>query len=121
MNKYEKLFQEIYEMTKGGDLKWKLISRNAHSDIIFNPSLVFRQFESRMVRDGDEYKVLFVEKKSAEPDYDYLEKYWPEVVVLCDGELIASLGDSVIERQNLISLMELIESKSDKAKKLFKE
>lgn len=74
-----------------------------------------------MIRDDEEYTVLFVEKKSPEPDYDYLEKYWPEVLVLDDGELIASLNDSIIERQNLINLMELVESKSDKAKKLFKE
>lgn len=121
MNKYEKLFQEIYKMTKDGSITWKLISKDSNAQIVFNSNLVFRQFESKMVKNEDEYKILFVEKKAIEPDYDYLEKYWPEVLILNDGELIASLGDSIIEKSELISLVELIESKSDKAKKLFNQ
>jgi hypothetical protein len=121
MNKYDKLFREILSLTRDGTLKWKLLTRAANDHIIFNPMLVFRQFEARMLKSDETYKLLFVEKKSVDAEYDGLEKYSPELLVLHDGELIVTLTDSVIERSELVRLLELIEPKSDKARKLFGE
>lgn len=120
MNKYERLFQEIVDATKAGKLTWKQLSKRANSDVIFNQNLVFRQFSSQLVRGDFEFTVLFVEKKHQDVDSDFAyERYLPEILILDGGELIASITDSVIDRGEMIKLAELVESKSDKSKKLF--
>lgn len=120
MNKYEKLFAEILSQTKAGVLKWKQVSKQSNSEVIFNPNLIWRQFSTEFIREGNVFTLLLVEKKYEDPDYDFAyEKYYPELLVLDEGELIATLGDSIIERADMIALVNLIEAKSDKAKKLF--
>lgn len=120
MNKYETFFFDVLSKTKSNDLKWTLEKRASHSGIIFNPSDVFRQFSANYEKDGDRYKLLFVEKKTPFAEYNFKEKYFPELLVIEDGELIFTMGDSLIELSDLIRLMEEIEKKSDKAKKLFR-
>jgi hypothetical protein len=120
MNKYEILFAEILKQTKGGDLHWKQSRRQANSDLIFNPGLVFRQFTADFKRAGHEYRLLLVEKKYDDPDHDFaFEKYMSELLILDGGELITTLTDSVIERSQLIQLTNIVETNSDKANKLF--
>jgi hypothetical protein len=120
MNKYEKLFAEIYSQTKAGTLKWKQLRRQANSDLIFNPNLVWRQFAADFERDENAFTIILVEKKYDDPDFDFAyEKYSPELLVVDDGELVATISDSIIERTDMIRLANLIEIKSDKAKKLF--
>jgi len=89
--------------------------------VIFNPNLVFRQFAATYIKNEDEFEVVFIEKKFDDPEHDYAyERYASEIIVLDeDNELIATLTDSVIERGDMLKLAELIEQKSDRAKKLF--
>lgn len=120
MNKYEKLFAEIYSQTKAGTLKWKQLRRQANSDLIFNPNLVWRQFAADFERDENTFTIILVEKKYEDPDFDLsYEKYAPELLVIDEGELVATISDSVIEKNDMIRLSNLVEMKSDKAKKLF--
>jgi hypothetical protein len=121
MNKYEALFHEIVELTKLRELQWKQLRRGAHSDLIFNPNLVFRQFSAEFPRGGEDFKLLLVEKKYEDPEHDFAyERYAPEVLVMDeDGELITTLTDSVIERRDLMRLADMVEVSSDKANKLF--
>ncbi len=120
MNKYEKLFAEIYSQTKAGTLKWKQLRRQANSDLIFNPNLVWRQFAADFERDENTFTIILVEKKYEDPDFDFAyEKYSPELLVIDEGELVATISDSVIEKNDMIRLSNLVEMKSDKAKKLF--
>lgn len=121
MNKYELLFDEIVKQTKSGKLHWKQVRRGSNSDLIFNPNLVFRQFETTFDRGGNEFKILLLERKFEDPEHDFVyEKYIPELLVIDeDGELIATLTDSLIERADMIRLANAVETKSDKAKKLF--
>ena len=121
MNKYETLFDEIVRQTKAKRLSWKQIRRNSNSDLIFNPSLVFRQFSTTFERAGNDFTLLLLEKKYDDPEHDFaFEKYLPELLVIDhDGELVATITDSVIERSDMIRLANLVETLSDKANKLF--
>lgn len=121
MNKYEKLFLDIVAKTNSGEMEWKQIKKSANESLIFNPDMVFRQYSADLKRTNEIYKVVFVEKKSADPEHDFaFEKYIPEILIIDkDGELIVTLTDSVIERAHLITQMQNIQEKNDKTKKLF--
>lgn len=121
MNKYEKLFEDVATQTRSGTLKWKQLRRHANSELIFCPTLVFRQYSADFARSGNQFKLLLVEKKSEDPEFDFgYDKYRPELLVVDDeGELVTTLTDSVIERSNLIRLADMVETRSDKASKLF--
>jgi len=120
MNKYEKLFAEIYSQTKAGKLNWKQLRRQANSNLIFNQNLVWRQFEADFAREGNRFTLVLVEKKYEDPDLDFsYEKYSPELLIVDDGELVAMITDSIIEKSEMIQLVNLVETKSDRAKKLF--
>ena len=120
MNKYELLFDEIENGTRSGSIKWKQIRRSANSDVIFNPNLAFRQFSAKFTRGKNDFTLLLVEKKYDDPDHDFAyEKYQLELLVVDDGELVVTLTESVIERQQLIRLVDMVERRSDRAGKLF--
>ncbi|UQN37164.1 hypothetical protein MTR80_05535 [Alcaligenes aquatilis] len=120
MNKYEKLFSEIYSQTKAGTLKWKQLRRQANSDLIFNQNFVWRQFAAEFERGENIFTIILVEKKYEDPDFDSpYEKYYPELLIIDGGELVSMISDSVIEKNDLIRLANLVEMKSDKAKRLF--
>ena len=121
MNKYELLFDEIFKQTGAQSLRWRQVRRSANSDLIFNPHLVFRQFATDFVRGGNHFKLFLVEKKYDDPEHDFLyEKYAPEILIVDDdGELVTTLTDSVIERAHLVRLVDMVETRSDKASKLF--
>lgn len=121
MNKYETLFDEIINLTQSQELSWKQARRNANSELIFNPNSVFRQFTADFTRGDTEFKLLLVEKKYDDPALDFAyERYVPEVLIVdSEGELVTTLTDSVIERANLLRLADMVETRSDKANKLF--
>lgn len=121
MNKYETLFDEILKLTQSRALSWIQTRRAANSELIFNPSSVFRQFTADFPRGDSEFKLLLVEKKYDDPDHDFVyQKYAPELLIVDDkGELVTTLTDSVIERANLLRLADMVETRSDKANKLF--
>ena len=121
MNKYEALFDEIINLTQAQVLSWKQARRHANSELIFNPSSLFRQFTADFPRGDIKFKLLLVEKKYEDPDHDFAyEKYVPEILIVDnDGELVTTLTDSVIERTNLLRLADMVETRSDKVNKLF--
>lgn len=121
MNKYEILFDEIIKQTEARKLSWKQLRRHANSELIFNPSLVFRQFSADFPREGNNFKLLLIEKKYDDPERDFAyEKYVPEVLIVDEeGELVTTLTDSVIERADLLRLADMVETRSDNANKLF--
>ncbi|GAB3398094.1 hypothetical protein NX774_18840 [Massilia agilis] len=121
MNKYEALFDEILKQTQTRALEWRQLRRNANADLIFNPTLVYRQFSTEMRRRGNSFTVLLVEKKYDDPEHDFAyQRYAPELLVVDDdGELVTTLTDSVIEWRDLMRLASMVEAQSDKASKLF--
>ncbi|WP_285409259.1 hypothetical protein [Pseudomonas sp. FR229a] len=121
MNKYEKLFDDIATKTHNGDLNWKQISKTAHADLIFNPDMSFRQYATVYKKGGKTYELVFVEKKTDDPHHDYaFQKYIPEVLVVGqNNELVTTLTDSVIDRDQMIDLVRTIEENSDSLSGLF--
>jgi hypothetical protein len=121
MNKYERLFEEISEKTASGEINWKQVRKDAHWDLIFNPALSFRQYSGTYEKNGDEYEVVLVEKKIDDLESDYpTQRYIPEILVIGEGEeLIATLTDSIIDRGQMIELVQEVEHMNDRAKKLF--
>jgi hypothetical protein len=120
MNKYEELFNEILSQTKSGKLNWRQVRKESNSELIFNSSLIWRQFTADLVRGNNNFTLLFVEKKYEDPAYDFTyEKYLPELLIIHEGELIATLSDSVIDISDMIALANIVETTSDKAKLLF--
>jgi len=120
MNKYEVLFSDIFEKTESGEIKWRQIRKDAHSDLIFNPNLSYRQYSGTYRKNDETYEVVFVEKKADDPEHDFVyEKYIPEILVIGEGnELLVTLTDSVIDRSEMINLVKEIEETNDKTKKL---
>jgi hypothetical protein len=120
MNKYEKLFKKILVDTRSDNLAWKQERRGANSDVIFNSQLVFRQYSANFELTNQPFRLILIEKKFEDPANDYaFDKYVPELLVLQDSELVATLNESVIEGRDLLSLINLVETKSDRAKNLF--
>ena len=70
MNKYEILFKTIFDETKNNSINWKQLRRNQNQEFIFNYNLVFRQYESTLTLDGNEFTLLLIEKKYDDPEYD---------------------------------------------------
>lgn len=120
MNKYEKLFRQILDQTHSGDLAWRQERRGAYADIIYNPQTVFRLYSADFSRKDNQFKLLLVEKKFDDPEQDFAyQAYAPQLLVIDDDELIATLTDSIIERRDFINLIDLVESNNDRANSLF--
>lgn len=121
MNKYEKLFKDIVNKTSSGDIVWQQTSKNAHSDLIFNPDMTFRQYSGKYKKGDNTYNVVFVEKKYDDPVHNFVyQSYKPEILIVDENnELLVTLTDSIIEKTDLINLVKEIEEKNDRTKKLF--
>jgi len=121
MNKYEKLFEDIIDKTYSDDIEWKQVSKSAHSDLIFNSEMSFRQYSGEYKKGGKTYEVVFVEKKADDPEYDFTrQRYSGEVLVIDEkNELLVTLTDSVIDKDKMDNLVNSIEGKNDRSKKLF--
>ncbi|MCM2992580.1 MULTISPECIES: hypothetical protein [Stenotrophomonas] len=122
MNKYERLFNQIVDRTRGGQITWKQVRKDANSDLIFNPSRSFRQYSADYEGIDESYKLALVEKKTEDPEYDYMyEKYSVELLVIGgDNELLVTLTDSVIDRSKIAELVEMVEQKNVRVSNLFK-
>lgn len=121
MNKYEKLFDQIATLTRSKALTWKQIKRQANADLIFNPSSVFRQFTADLRRGDTIYTLLLVEKKLDVLDCDFhSERHIAELLIVDqEGELVATLTDSVIKPTDLLRLAGMVETQSPKSVQLF--
>lgn len=122
MNRYQRFFDEILRKTKSKEIAWKQIHRRDNSGLVFNHNLVFRQFSAPLKISGDAYKILLVEKKYDDPEDEApFEKYDPELIIVGEEEIVATLTDSVIDRSKMIELASLVELRNDRAEKLFGE
>ena len=121
MNKYEKLFAEIAKKTEKNEIEWKQVKKSAHADLIFNPDMVFRQYSGELKKGNDTYEVVFLEKKTDDPVHDFAyQRYIPEIMIIDDkNELLVTITDSVIEKDDMLGLLQAIEEKNDRVKKLF--
>lgn len=121
MNKYEILFNDIFQQTKNNSLRWRQVPRNTNAELIFNPHLVFRQFSADFPRSGGRFKLFLLEKKYADPEYGFAyEKYVPEILIVDDqDELVTTLTDAVIEHKDMTRLADMVETRNDNAAKLF--
>lgn len=121
MNKYELLFEEIVEKTMAGELQWAQIRRTANADLIFDPIHVFRQFEATLTRAGTTFKLLLVEKKFEDDGWGLMRNaYRPEILVLsAEGELMATLTDVMVKKSRMVTLADVILSRSNSSAKLF--
>lgn len=121
VNKYEALFDEILKLTQSQSLRWDQVPRHANADLILNPGTVIRQSAADFSRGENRFKLLLVEKKVDDPEYDFpAQKYAPELLILDQaGELVTTLRDNVISWVDLIRLATMIESQSENISKLF--
>jgi len=122
VNKYERLFNKIVDKTRGGQVTWKQVRKDANSDLIFNPARSFRQYSADYEDGGESYRLALVEKKVEDAEYDYLyEKYSVELLIIgSDNELLVMLTDSVIDRSQLAELVGMVEQKNERVSNLFK-
>jgi len=68
---------------------------------------------------GNRFTLLLVEKKFEESDFGFTySRLMPEVLVLEDGELVTSLSDGRIERKYVLRLLDMVQVRNDKARKL---
>ena len=119
MSSTQSLFRKVVQATDAGTMKWKIVPRTAYSEVIFQPSYVFRIFESKFQKDEDDYVVLLVEKKYDDPEWDFdVERYRPELHFLYEGSIVLTIDEDEVDLIKLVRFAKTVESSTDRAKKL---
>lgn len=116
------LFEKIVEDTKNSKISWKLVSKDSFRDVIFQSGAVFRLFVSNCRLNNQDVELLFVEKKTDDPEWDFaIEKYTSELIVLMDKEIVYTFTPEFVGKDEMLDLVEIIEEKNDKLRKLLGE
>lgn len=119
MNNYESLFYEILTLTRSEQLCWHQIGRKENAEIILNPHLVIRQFASDMRLEGNVLGLLLLERRHLYNEEDFfiepLEERRAELLVLAEGELIASLTEMSVRLARMMELLDLAIDQSNRS------
>lgn len=118
MNRYELLFKEIVDQTDAGLIRWKEVGRRADIEIFYRHGEVFGQFEAEFSRGAAKYQLILVERMVEDLERDF-PKYVPEVLVMDQGEILATLSDAVIDRRELLQFAKTVRGLSEYHNRLF--
>lgn len=118
MNRYELLFKEIADQTDAGLIRWKEVGRRADIEIFYRHGEVFGQFEAEFSRGAAKYQLILVERMVEDLERDF-PKYVPEVLVMDQGEILATLSDAVIDRRELLQFAKTVRGLSEYHNRLF--
>ncbi len=123
MLRYGAVIGDIVQKTRDEMIEWKLVKHDFYSQFLLNPHRVIRAYKAPYNLAKKEYELLFVERRA--PSYDDFddsgESYEYELFVLDrhDGEVVLSLYNGVVDRDQLLVLSGLIESHNDRVQSFF--
>jgi hypothetical protein len=122
MDRYEQLIHNVQQKTDDGTIEWRVVNAVQYSDLILNCFRVIRAFRSDYQVGTKKYELLFVEKKvDLHGDYGYqAEGAEFEVFVLDeDKQIVLSLYDGVVDRDDLLKLAASIDGNNDRVNAFF--
>ncbi len=123
MDQYDRIIDDVRRKTDDEVVRWKVVNADRHSDILLNSYRVVRAFHADYTVGVNKYDLLFVQRKiNPDDDFgDYSEGYAFELFVLDDddGEIVFTLREGVVDRDDLLRLSGSIEAHNDRAKRFF--
>jgi len=113
---------DIIKRTKSNEMKWRLVDNSKWDSFIFNSQFTFRKFETSYEPKQREYTLVFSEKKLPDPGDDYgSDRYQPELLIFLGNKLVATMDENNVERDDLMRLINLIDSNNEDLKSLLSE
>jgi hypothetical protein len=122
MDRYDRIIRDIQQRTDDEAIHWKVVNVDRYSSVLMNTFRVIRAFAADYPVGEKKYDLLFVERKvDYHDDFgDSTEGYGFELVVLDeDGQLVLSLYEGVVDRDDLLKLSGLIDEHNDRVKGFF--
>ena len=121
MDRYDRIIHDVQRRTAEESIRWKVINAERYS-VVLNPYRVLRALTADYPVGSKTYTLLFIERKvEIHGDYgDSTEGYGFELFILDeDREVVLSLYEGVVDRDDLLRLSGLIEEHNDRAKDFF--
>lgn len=123
MDKFDKLFKDIENKTKKGEIAWEIATYDMYNRFVFNPEQTYRAFYGVYhPNDEQSYDLFLLERKNKTyndySDSEY-EKYAVYIIIVNDDKLIFNLTAGHVDRQDLHDLADYISENSLEAKDLF--
>lgn len=122
MDKYNRIIHDVQCKTEDEAIRWKLVNADRYAGILLNTIRVIRAFSADYPIGKKNFTLLYVERKvDTHDDFgDSSEKYGFELFVLDqDGQIVLSLYEGLVDRDDLLRLSGLIDEHNDKVKDFF--
>ena len=122
MDRYDRIIRDVQVKTEEEALQWKLVNVEVYAGQVFNTHRVLRAFTAEYFIGKMSYTLLFVERKVDHHDdlYDSSEGSGFELLILDkDHQIVLSLYDGVVDRDDLLRLAGLIDEHNDRVKDFF--
>ncbi len=122
MDRYDRIIRDIQQKTDDEVIHWKVANADRYSSVLMNTFRVLRVFTADYPIGEKKYDLLFVERKiDYHDDFGYSsEGYGFELFILDeDGQIVLSLYEGVVDRDDLLKLSGLIDEHNDRVKSFF--
>jgi hypothetical protein len=122
MDRFDCIIRDIQQKTDDETIRWKAVSAERYSGVVLNTARVIRAFSADYRVANKEYELVFIERKiDYHDDFSFLtEGRGFELFVLGDGgQLVLSLFDGVVDRDDLLRLAGLIDAHNELVKQFF--
>jgi len=122
MDRYDRIIRDVRQRTDDEAIRWRVVNADRYSDVLLNSLRVIRAFAAEYPVGAKKYDLLFVERKvDLHDDFgDSTEGYGFELFVLDeDGQIVLSLYERVVDRDDLLKLSGLIDEHNDRVKNFF--
>jgi hypothetical protein len=113
---YSSAINTIIADTNNKSIVWCNENPQSHQDIIFNYNFAYKAYGCNYIRNGQEVKLLFVEKKFPDQHSDFadvVETYFPELIIRHGNAVIGVLDENNSNKDDLIRLAGAIESNNE--------
>src|SRR5271169_4748096 len=122
MDRYDRIIRDIQQKTDDEVIHWRVANADRYSSVLMNTFRVIRAFTADYPIGEKKYDLLFVERKvDYHDDFgDSAEGYGFELFILNeDGQIVLSLYEGVVDRDDLLKLSGLIDEHHDRVKHFF--
>ncbi len=123
MDRYDRLIRDVQQKTDDQRIRWKVGNPDRFADVVLNSSRVIRAFTADYPIGTNQYILLFVERRIDLHDEfgEPAESYGCELFVLDrEGQLVLSLYEGVVDRDDLLRLAGLIDQHNDRVSDFFR-
>lgn len=110
---YTRIVDEIIDDTYAKKIVWQNENPQLWQTIIYNYNFAFKAYSCIYSKDGQEFKLLFVEKKFPDQHSDWegvAETYFPELMILQTTNVVGVINENNANKDDLIRLAGAIES-----------